>query len=885
MADKNETGDGADAGIQMTAVTMQPGRSEAGSSGLSGAVKATVSGPVGGSAGLAPGKMLGKCRIDKEIGRGGMGTVYLAQHTVMDVPVAIKIMSPGIAGKDPQFAERFLREIRLASKIRHKNAVNVMDAGQDESSGLLYVVQEYVDGGTVRDLLRKGPLSESQALDIAIGVTEALVAAGEHKIVHRDIKPENIMLTRKGEVKLADLGIAKEITDNQADLTMSHVAMGTPAYMAPEQAMDARTVDARADLYSLGATLFYMVCGCTPYSGETPLAVVAKLMREPTPDPRTVKKDVSEPLAKLILRFMAKEPKDRPADAEGALAELKQVRGIHSTPVDMQKMATDLMNEMRAMRADMSGTGDTAIRNSASGGATRIAPPAVAAATTGKSRKGMFFGLAAGGCLVLVFLLVAILGVLWFVRAKSAERQNDAAVARLAEPATVKDTSTAHPTPVSFVKNGGASPAVGTTTTTTARAAAVQVMPPPPANLAALPVVKVTTEMLWQELPPAPAQVIGVAEPAGNVGAAPRKVAVFVNNRAGAQFNDFVRNLEDKVIASVSGGDFALISTDDSVQALNQFAVDGGAVADRNTLGTQADRLLADQTTALRLARNMGADFMMLVNLSSLTAVPKSLAAAGIQGSMLNYNLGVNYRICEGVTGSSLDGGNFSVRKSTRSGEANPAVDPAIIDEMLNQVSQDVNTKLSASAARIKAQPLPDDVEILIAAAPRDLQGNEISLPNLSITEDNKMLQADSLLPVQLAATIEIDGMAAGTTPARLRVAPGMHKVRLSRPGFEDVNLTINAKEGLSLTPAMTLSADGFRRWQEIRAFLTALDVTREISSAQSEALRGYAQMLRQSGYKVDYSLKVQGDHKSDINVNTQEAPTFVEKKSIYSVE
>jgi hypothetical protein len=271
----------------------------------------------------------------------------------------------------------------------------------------------------------------------------------------------------------------------------------------------------------------------------------------------------------------------------------------------------------------------------------------------------------------------------------------------------------------------------------------------------------------------------------------------------------------------------------------------------------------------------------LLVNLTNLKATPKRLSAAGIQGFLLNYNLGVNYRICDGGTGAALDGGNFSVPKSVRSTEAQPEVDPQVFEDLLDEAATRITEKLRDSAKAVVATPVPAEIEILVAASPRDLQGQELSLPDLRVDENNRLVKADAILPVFVAATVEIDGMATGTAPVRLRVAPGLHKVRLSRAGFEPVELTVNARDRLTLNPAMQLDAAGFARWQEVRAFLAGLDAAREMTAAEAERLRGVAQMLRQSGFRIEHKV----DAKSDINVNTKEALTIVNKRSIFSMD
>lgn len=280
---------------------------------------------------LQEGQVLGKVRILREVGRGGMGAVYLGTHTTLDVKVAVKVLPPQIAAKHEQFAERFMREARLAAKINHPNIMGVLDADYDAETELYYIVLEFVGGGSVRDLMDKGPMSEVQTIDIGISVAEALAHAADFNIIHRDIKPDNIMLTDKGKVKLADMGIAKQRTEEDQSITMSSAMMGTPAYISPEQAMDAKNADARADIYSLGASMYHMLIGAPPYEGETTYAVLTKLATEPTPDPRLRRPDLSQEVTDIIMRMMDKDMENRPQTAKDLVEELTQVRSRIAT--------------------------------------------------------------------------------------------------------------------------------------------------------------------------------------------------------------------------------------------------------------------------------------------------------------------------------------------------------------------------------------------------------------------------------------------------------------------------------------------------------------------------------------------------------------------------
>ena len=283
---------------------------------------------------LQPGDRIDRCVIVKKLGQGGMGSVYLARHETLGIFRAIKVLSGALYVRGGEFIRRFIQEAKIACSINHPNIVNVLDVGEDKDRNFCYIIMEYVDGGTVRDVLRKTPrLTETDALIITEAVAEALQAASEQKIVHRDIKPDNIMLTRRGEVKLADLGIARN-TDDNVQLTKSHVMTGTPAYLPPEQAQDAHSVDVRADIYSLGATLYEMLTGQIPYPGKNTYDILAKLVSEPVPDPRSLVDNISAPTAKLVMRMLAKNAKQRPDNAEELL---KDIRSLHAVPANLDK--------------------------------------------------------------------------------------------------------------------------------------------------------------------------------------------------------------------------------------------------------------------------------------------------------------------------------------------------------------------------------------------------------------------------------------------------------------------------------------------------------------------------------------------------------------------
>jgi serine/threonine protein kinase len=272
---------------------------------------------------IEPGDVIGRCRTIRELGRGGVGTVYLAEHQTLRVEVALKVLSPALSLDNPALAERFIREAQLAARIHHPNVVAVMDAGHDEATGLYYIIMEFIGGGSLAWHLRNGPLPEKKALAIVTGIAHALVIAEENRIVHRDIKPENIMLDLRGTPKLADLGLAKHSLDSHVSLTLGGSFMGTPAYMSPEQARDAKVADTRDDIYSLGASFYECLTGEPPFQGETPYNIMSELLTKPSPRPLAVRPDLSNSADLICRKMMAKTRDLRYQDAHALLEDLQ----------------------------------------------------------------------------------------------------------------------------------------------------------------------------------------------------------------------------------------------------------------------------------------------------------------------------------------------------------------------------------------------------------------------------------------------------------------------------------------------------------------------------------------------------------------------------------
>ena len=306
-------------------------------------------------------EVLGGYRLVGRLGAGGMGAVYKARQLSLDRDVALKVMAPRLAS-NPTFVSRFCREAYAAAQLSHHNVVQIYDFGEDQ--GRHYFSMEFVDGQTLSKLLEEhGPLSPQEAAGYALQAARGLKQAHDRGLIHRDIKPDNLMLNKHGIVKVADLGLVKSIAaldpnppeaagegpDAEAipparnrvghadrdslatQVTRLDIAMGTPAFMAPEQARDAAHVDHRADIYALGCTLYALVTGRPPFQGKSARELITKHATEPIVPPEVIVSGMPDSLSTLIVKMAAKQPDARYASLDEVIESLEEFLKISST--------------------------------------------------------------------------------------------------------------------------------------------------------------------------------------------------------------------------------------------------------------------------------------------------------------------------------------------------------------------------------------------------------------------------------------------------------------------------------------------------------------------------------------------------------------------------
>jgi len=342
----------------------------------------------------------GRYELTHLVARGGMAQVYRAMDRQLDRPVALKVLFPELS-VDKTFVERFRREAQAAANLSHPNIVPVFDWGEDD--GTYFIVMEFVDGRPLSAVLRDPQrLPPGQIAQIGASVAAALAFAHRHGVVHRDVKPGNVLITPEGEVKVTDFGIARAVNTEES-LTQTGAVMGTAAYFSPEQA-EGKGVDARSDIYSLGVVLYEMAVGRPPFSGDSPVAVASKHVRDAPMTPREVNPAVPAALEAVIMKAMAKNPDARYASAEEFRADL--LRFADGRPVEAVDAGVTSVMAAAGVTSVMTTTGQTIAVPPAA------APPGGRREEEGRRRR-------TGWLIALLILLLVALGVIAFFLLRS----------------------------------------------------------------------------------------------------------------------------------------------------------------------------------------------------------------------------------------------------------------------------------------------------------------------------------------------------------------------------------------------------------------------------------------------------------------------------------
>ncbi len=340
-----------------------------------------------------------------------------------------------------------------------------------------------------------------------------------------------------------------------------------------------------------------------------------------------------------------------------------------------------------------------------------------------------------------------------------------------------------------------------------------------------------------------------------------RKIAIIVQNRSSAGLNDKVAVLEDLVASRVAGNGFSVISRDDVTRSLKDYSTG----KDPNGELTALDRSLEDNSSALRLAQNLGADYILVPSIISLGTEKKNYNGNGISTLNITHRLRVSYKIVEGNQGGAVRGSAFTSEKTIRQTADLQTESSDIVNDLLDDAAEQL-----AAAIVESGKSLPTEVakaamvNFNVACTMTDPRQQPILISAIGITADNKVVVTNQPIAVQaLDVTVELDGVALGSAPGTLQGRPGLHKIRLSREGFDTWERTINIYDGQKLRVALQMSEAGYARWADTTAFLATLDNNRKLTDAEVKRIEGIAEFFKNSHYRVDTKENVHVTYKS----------------------
>ncbi|MDC3961553.1 serine/threonine-protein kinase [Polyangium jinanense] len=410
---------------------------------------------------VAPGDiLLGKYRVERVLGRGGMGVVVAARHIELGELYAIKFLLPNWAG-DPVLRERFLREARAAARLRSEHVARVHDVGRMQDD-VPYMVMEYLEGRDLKAVLRdQGPLPVEQAVTYMVQVCDAMAEAHAAGIVHRDLKPANLFLTRRANgnpcVKVLDFGISKQTGPEEVDLTGTGQTFGSPLYMSPEQMARAKSVDARADIWAIGGILYELLTARSPFLAASVMEVVSRVLQEEPIPPTQLRPDLPPAVDGVVGRCLRKQPADRYASVGELAVALRGILGLAGEVGFGGAMPLPVRPVMASSPGGVSTSGSPAISAPAVHGAPSDATAAAWEKTGTKGTSGGGRWLAWAGAAALVSAL--LLGLAWFGLHGSSSIEETPAAATSIGAATASAPVIVDPVPMAPATTSAAAPA------------------------------------------------------------------------------------------------------------------------------------------------------------------------------------------------------------------------------------------------------------------------------------------------------------------------------------------------------------------------------------------------------------------------------------------
>jgi hypothetical protein len=340
-----------------------------------------------------------------------------------------------------------------------------------------------------------------------------------------------------------------------------------------------------------------------------------------------------------------------------------------------------------------------------------------------------------------------------------------------------------------------------------------------------------------------------------------RKIAIIVQNRGSAALNDKVPVLEDLVSSRVAGKGFSVISRDDVTRSLKNYSTGKDPNGELGAL----DRSLEDNSSALRLAQNLGADYILVPSIVSLGTEKKNYSGNGINTLNITHKLRVTYKIVEAGQGGAVRGGAFTSEKTIRQTADLQTDSSDVINELLDDAAEQLADAIVKNATSLPAEVAKAAmVSFNVSCSMTDPRQQPILISALGITADNHVVLTNQPMAVQaMDVTVELDGVALGSAPGSFQGRPGLHKIRLSREGFDTWERTINIYEGQNLRVALQMSNAGYARWADTTAFLATLDANRKLTDAEVKRIEGIAEFFKNSHYRVDTKENVHVTYKS----------------------